>query len=94
VNDQPLAEVRGTCGRWVLFVAGIAVAMEGDPCRDGNLPPEILDEIPAEELAHATVGGRPAAELHLDIVRFFRGDRWNEAMLRWAAGRINEESGR
>lgn len=85
-----LAEVRLSCGRLYLSVAGIAVAMEGDKCRDGNMPEEVLPAIPEAELEHAMIGDQRAKDLPIDVVRFFRGDCWNEAMLEHAAKVINE----
>lgn len=84
-----LAEVKFSCGRHYLSVAGIAVALEGDRCR-GKLPEEVLPPIPPEELEHATIGGKPAKDMPVDLVRFFRGDNWTEKMLRYTADRINE----
>jgi hypothetical protein len=89
---KDLAEVRCSCGRYFLSVAGIAVAMEGDSCREANVPEDLWGEIPTAELAQATIGSRPAAELPTDVVRFFRGGRWNEDMLRWAAETINRST--
>ncbi|MGD0900958.1 MAG: hypothetical protein ABR915_24255 [Thermoguttaceae bacterium] len=92
--SEKLADVRFCCGRYVLFVAGIAVAMEGDKCRDGNLPERVLAPIPEEELAAASIEGKPAKDLPIGLVRFFRGDCWNRAMLEWVAERINAEADR
>jgi hypothetical protein len=86
-----IAEVRLSCGRCYLSVAGIAVAMEGDRCRDGTLPESIMPEIPEHELANASIGGKPAAELPTEMVRFFRGDNWTSKMLRYVAARINQQ---
>lgn len=85
-----LAEVRFSCGRHYLSVAGYAIAMEGDRCREGDLPEEVFDPIPEEELASATIGGKPASEIPIEVVRFFRGDNWNERMLAYVAEKINE----
>lgn len=85
-----LAEVRFSCGRHYLSVAGFAVAMEGDRCRDRKIPEEYWEPIPPEELAHASIGGKPASEIPIEVVRFFRGDNWNERMLRYVAERIND----
>ena len=84
-----LAEVRSSCGRYYLSVAGCVVAMEGDKCRDNNLPESVLPPIPPEELEHATIGGKRAKDLPIDVVRFFWGDRWNLGMLEHVASRIN-----
>ncbi len=84
-----IAEVRSSCGRHYLSVAGIVVAMEGDKCRDGGLLEEAYAAIPPEELAQASIGGKPASELPIDVVRFFRGDHWSEALLQAAADQIN-----
>jgi len=92
VSVEPLAEVRLSCGRFYLSVAGIAVAMEGDKCREGDLPDEVYPPIPDEELATATIGGEPIADMDPRIIRVFRGERWTESMLRYVAGRINEVS--
>ena len=86
---NPIAEVRCTCGRNVLFVAGFALAMEGDACRDGSLPESVLPPIPERELASATIGGKPAKELPIEAIRFFRGDGWTGEMLRYVADKIN-----
>ncbi len=37
-----IAEVLLDCGRYYLKVAGIVLAMEGDKCRDGNIPESVL----------------------------------------------------
>ena len=89
---EPLAVVLFGCGRLYLSVAGIAVAMEGDKCRDSHMPESVLPPIPEEELAQASIGGKPAKDMPLDVVRFFRGDNWNKAMLEWAADRINAKA--
>lgn len=87
---MPLAEVNTFAGRYYLSVAGVVVAMQGDPCRDGELPEEVLDPIPQEELERATIGDKHASELPIKVVRFFRGDRWTLKMLEYVAGTINE----
>lgn len=84
-----IADVKCSCGRQVLFVAGFAVAMEGDMCRDGSLPESVLPAIPDDELATASIGGKPAKDMPIRMVRFFRGDRWTGEMLRHVADRIN-----
>lgn len=89
-EERIIAKVSGACGRYFLNVAGVAVAMEGDPCRDGDMPENILPPIPEEELEYATIGGQPIKDMPIDIVRFFRGDKWNKAMLEYVAGKINE----
>jgi hypothetical protein len=86
---NPIAQVNLSCGRLHLSVGGIVVAMEGDKCRDGSFPEEVLPPIPAEELKHATIGEKRAKNLPIEIVRFFRGDNWTGDMLRYAAGKIN-----
>jgi hypothetical protein len=63
--------------------------MEGDRCRDGDLPEWVMPAIPSEELANATIGGKPALEIPLDIVRFFRGENWTKEMLSYVADEIN-----
>ncbi len=88
--SELLADVRLSCGRHYLQVAGFVLAMEGDPCREAQLPEEVYPEIPEEELAHATIGDKPANELPRDIVRFFRGVRWTPEMLRYVADVINK----
>ncbi len=88
---EPLAEVRLSCGRWFLQVAGFALAMQGDRCREGKLPEEVYPPVPAEELAHAKIWGRPAAALPPDIVRFFRGTNWTKEMLEYVAAAINRK---
>ncbi len=87
---MPLAEVNLSCGRYNLTVAGIVLAMEGDKCRDGDMPNEVYDPIPEEELATATIGGKPVNDMPEELVRFFRGSHWNLLMLRYAADKINE----
>src|SRR6266404_5519505 len=89
MTDKDIAEVLLTCGRYVLFVAGIAVGMEGDKCREASFPEELFDPIPEEELEYASIGGRPVKEIPIEVVRWFRGDNWNEQMLRYAANEIN-----
>ena len=83
-----IAKVRLTCGRLVLFVADIAIAMEGDKCRHG-LPNGIAEPIPSEELEGASIGGKPCKDLPIELVRFFRGEVWRCESLQWAAERIN-----
>jgi hypothetical protein len=63
--------------------------MKGDPCREDSLPDTVLPPIPADELARATIGGTPASELPLDVVRIFRGDNWTSEMLHYVADEIN-----
>lgn len=84
-----IAEMYSSCGRYVLAVAGIVVAMEGDPCRH-NLPEGIAAPIPKEELEVASIEGTPAKEIPLEIVRFFRGESWSKESLEWAADQINQ----
>lgn len=91
---EPLAQVLSSCGRYYLSVAGIVVAMQGDRCREGDMPDEVYDPIPEEELASATIGGKPVRDMEPKVVRFFRGDNWNLLMLRYAADRINETAAR
>lgn len=92
VSREPLADVRLCCGRHVLFVADIAVAMEGDKCRTSSIPEEHLPPIPAEELEHAMIGDKRAKDVPIGVVRFFRGDNWTPAMLEWVAAKINQTS--
>lgn len=86
---EPLANVRLCCGRNCLFVADMVLAMEGDKCRDGDFPEEVLPPIPPEELERATIGDKRAKDLPIDVVRFFRGDNWTPKMLEYAAEKIN-----
>ncbi|AMV31305.1 hypothetical protein VN12_04255 [Pirellula sp. SH-Sr6A] len=83
------AEVKFSTGRHYLSVAGIAVAMEGDACRH-HLPDEAAEPIPQQELENAMIGDKKASELPLDVVRWFRGERWSEKSLQWAADQINK----
>lgn len=87
---KEFATVRFYCGRFNLNVAGFTLAMEGDKCRDGDLPEEVLPPIPEEELAVATIGGKPAKDLPISLVRWFRGDCWTEKMLEHVAREINK----
>jgi hypothetical protein len=91
-TKAPLAEVRFTCGRCYLSVAGIVVAMEGDQCRDGDMPNEVYDAIPDRELETASIGGEPIKDMPIEVVRFFRGSNWTEKMLEYAASKINATS--
>lgn len=84
-----IAEVGLACGRHYLSVAGITVAMEGDKCRDGELPEEVYEPIPEAELATATIGGKPIWDMDPKVIRFFRGDYWTPRMLQCVADRIN-----
>jgi hypothetical protein len=93
-QQEPVAEVRFSCGRHYLSVCGFAVAMEGDRCREGKLPEDVMPPIPEEELAQATIGGKPASEMPTHLVRFFRGDNWTQAMLEYVAAQINRQSER
>lgn len=91
MERQVLAEVRLSTGRQYLTVAGFILAMEGDPCRDSsNIPEDVLPPIPEAELASATIGGKPAKDLPIDMVRWFRGDNWTPEMLEYVAAKINE----
>lgn len=85
----PLATVGLSCGRQYLKVAGVIVAMEGDKCRDSDIPEDILPPIPLFELDNARIGDKLAKDLPIKVVRFFRGDDWNGKMLQWAADKIN-----
>lgn len=89
-EKETLANVRLSCGRIYLEVAGIVVAVQGDKCRSSSeFPEEILPQIPDEELKNATIGGKSAKDVPLDVIRFFRGECWTEKMLEYAADRIN-----
>jgi len=88
-ENNEIAEVFLACGRYVLFVADIAVAMEGDKCRH-QLPEEVASPIPQSELERSYVGETKCSEMPIDVVRFFRGDMWTKASLDWAAKTINE----
>ena len=85
-----IAEVIYSMGRCHLKVAGFVLATEGDKCRDGSLPEEVLPPIPGEELATATIGGKRAIDMPIGVVRFFRGDCWNQNMIKYVADKINE----
>ena len=84
-----LAEVMLCMGCLHLFVAEVVLATEGDKCRDGDLPDEMYDPIPPQELESAWIGDKRAKDLDLKLVRFFCGNTWNEAMLRYVAEKIN-----
>lgn len=88
IKMRNFAEVNLSCGRYYLSVAGIVVVMEGDKCR-AELPEKVSPPIPEDELENASIGGKPAKDLPIDVVRFFRGDNWTEKMLRYAARTIN-----
>lgn len=90
---MPLAEVILACGRTCLKVAGIVLAVEGDPCRSTSIPEPVLPPIPREELENATIGGQPIKGMSRQLIGFFRGDNWTPAMLEWVAARINEVAG-
>ncbi len=85
-----IAEVRFSCGRAFLFVAGIAVAMQGEVCHQ-QIPEEFAEPIPEEEMRTAHIGGKPISELPMDVVRFFRPENWTVQSLTWAAAQINEQ---
>jgi hypothetical protein len=87
-----LAKVVVSMGRYHLMVGGFDLATEGDQCRAESLPEDVLPPIPEEELARASIGGRPAKEMPIDIVRFFRGACWTEKMLRYVADEINRQA--
>lgn len=87
-----LAEVNLCCGRLVLFVGGIAIAMEGDKCRQ-LLPVSVYGPIPDSELETATIGGESIKDMPLDVVQFFRGGCWDKKSLEWAASKINAYPG-
>jgi hypothetical protein len=87
-----IAEVNTFAGRYYLSVAGVVIATQGDPCRDNEFPEEVLDPIPQNELEHARIGDKRAAELPIEVVRFFRGDRWTPKMLEYVAEKINASS--
>ena len=84
-----LAEVKLSCGRLYLSVAGICVAMEGDKCR-AMLPEDACEPIPQDELDAAMIGDKRCSELPIDVVRFFRGDNWSGKSLEYVAAKINE----
>ena len=86
-----LATVGFSCGHHYLEVAGIVLAMEGDACRTTKIPIELEEPIPEEELNSASIGGKPIKEMDPAVVRFFRGSRWNKAMLEWTANQINRK---
>lgn len=88
-DAEPLAEVRLACGRQYLSVAGVAVAMEGDPMRDADLPEEAYEPIPADELDRATIGGKPVKGMDPRVIRSFRRDVWSPRTLDFVAKRIN-----
>ncbi len=88
-NGQVIAAVKLSCGRTYLEVAGIAIAMQGDTCR-ATLPEECLDQIPESELQRASIGDESAKDLPVEVVRFFRGDRWTIQMLEYVANKINK----
>lgn len=90
MND--LAEVRLSTGRFYLSVAGYVVAVEGDKCREGELPDALYDPIPDEELETATIGGQKVKGMDPAIVRVFRGSRWNRGMLEYVAAEINRKA--
>lgn len=91
MERKVLAEVRLSTGRQYLTVAGFVLAMEGDPCRDSSgIPESILPPISEAELARATIGGKPAKDLPIDVVHWFRGDNWTPEMLEYVATKINE----
>jgi len=90
MTDNKIAEVLFSCGRSYLSVAGIAVAMEGDKCRDSNIPESILPEIEESELASATIGGKPVKDVPIKVTRWFRGDCWTEKMMEYVADKINQ----
>jgi len=87
---KQLAEGCFSCGRSYLSVAGICVAIEGDRCREAELPDEVYEPIPADELATATIGGKPVAGMESRVVRFFRGSNWTDKMLEYVAEQINK----
>jgi hypothetical protein len=89
-TPEPFAEVVLSMGRHHLKVGGFILGTEGDKCRDGSLPESVLPPIPPEELEEASIGGKPAKDMPIEIVRFFRGDYWTPAMMEYVAGRINE----
>lgn len=91
-TQKPLAEVDCSCGRYYLSVAGITLAVQGDKCR-AMLPEEVCPPIPEEELERASIGGTPAKDIPLEVVRFFRGDYWTKEMLEYVANHINDAAG-
>ena len=91
-DQMTIAKCYCCCGRFVLEVAGIVVAMQGDKCRHDGIPEEFLEPIPQEELDRATIGGKSVKDMPMQLVRFFRGDNWTPEMLRWAADSINKKA--
>lgn len=85
-------DVVSTCGRYILMVNGLALAMEGDPCRC-FLPEEILDPIPEDEMKSTSIGGVAISEMPIDVVRMFRPSRWTKKMLDYVAEKINAAVG-
>lgn len=90
--ETMIAEVNFSCGKSHLDVAGITVAMQGDACRDSSLPESVLPKIPEKEMASAFIWGKPAKDLPIKVVRFYRGDCWTTEMLEYVANKINQES--
>lgn len=86
-----LAEVLFSCGRYFLSVGGFTLAMEGDKCRCGDIPGDILPLISKYEMQTATIGGKPISEIEIDIVKFFRGDNWTKEMMEYVADSINNK---
>lgn len=90
MNQEPIAQVKVSCGRTVLFVKGLALIMEGDPCRTSGIPEEFHDPIPPH-VYEGTIGGKPISrDDDPELIRFFVGERWNPAMLEYVAKKINE----
>jgi len=87
---RKIAKVQLSCGRYFLSVCGFVLAMEGAPCRESQIPEKFMPKIPPEEMAWASVGGKPASELPIEVVRFFRGDNWTREMLNYVADEINK----
>ncbi len=63
VSPEPpqIATVKLSTGRMYLDVCGVAVAMEGDPCRDPNLPNIQWTEAMLREAATLINAARPSA---------------------------------
>ena len=88
-TPEPIAEARFGCGRSYLSVADVVLAMEGDKCRDGDMPNEVYDPIPAHEYETATIGGESINGMDECLIRVFRGSTWTPKMLKFVADKIN-----
>lgn len=69
-----------SCGRCFLSVGGVAVVMEGDICRDPDIPEDLLH---THTIQHFNFKGQSTGTYHTERV-------WTRQAIKWVAGQYNE----